>query len=180
MVEIEIRHAEPFVDHAEGAMRGAADYGKDSLKSFQRLAEEGITMKSLSLSSAVILFALPVSGLLAQQGAVAPAAASPETRAVSCSRLNVNATSPGELTVSVNGIVVGTFYGDAGVYQDLEPRMKPGVNRVRLSFAAPGKGTGAELRCLPPGVHASRDTILRLQPTAKRLSVETDVNHVPR
>ena len=140
-------------------------------------------MKSLSLSSAVILFALPVSGLLAQQGAVAPAAASPETRAVSCSRLNVNATLPGELTVSVNGIIVGTFYGDAGVYQDLEPRMRPGVNRVRLSFAAPGKagpfGTGAELRCLPPGVETSRDTILRLQPTAKRLSVETDVNHVP-
>ena len=138
-------------------------------------------MKSLSLSSAVILFALPVSGLMAQQGAVAPAAASPETRAVSCSRLNVNATSPGELTVSVNGIVVGTHYGDAGVYQDLEPRMKPGVNRVRLSFAASGNAvTRADLRCLPPGVHASRDTILRLQPTAKRLSAETDVNHVPR
>ena len=134
-------------------------------------------MKSLSLPSAVILFALPVSGLSAQPGAVAPAAAGPETRAVSCSRLNVNATSPGELTVSVNGIVVGTHYGDAGVYQDLEPRMRPGLNRVRLSFAAPGGE--AELRCLPPGVETSRDVILRLQPTAKRLSAETDVNHVP-
>ena len=138
-------------------------------------------MKSLCLSSAVILSALPVSGLLAQPGAVAPAAAGPETRAVSCNRLNVNATSPGELTVSVNGIVVGTHYGDAGVYQDLEPRMRPGLNRVRLSFAAPSDArTRADLRCLPPGVRASRDTILSLQPTAKRLSAETDVNHVPR
>ena len=137
-------------------------------------------MKTLSLSSAVILFALPVSGLLAQPGAVAPAVAGPETRAVSCSALNVNATLPDELTVSVNGIVVGTHYGDAGVYQDLEPRMRPGVNRVRLSFAAPSKGAEAELRCLPPGVETSRDVILRLQPTAKRLSAETDVNHVPR
>jgi len=41
VVEIKIRHVEPFVDHAEGAMRGAADYDKDSLNSFQRLAEEG-------------------------------------------------------------------------------------------------------------------------------------------
>ena len=161
-------------------MRSAADYDKDSLTSFQRVGQKGITMKSSSLLSTVILFALPVSGLSAQQGAVAPAGASPETRAVSCSRLNVNATSPGELTVSVNGIVVGTFYGDAGVYQDLEPRMVPGVNRVRLSFGAPGKGAQAELRCLPPGVETSRDTILRLQPTAKRLSVDTDVNYVPR
>ena len=122
-------------------------------------------------------FAFSPSGLLAQ-----PTQA--ETNAISCSRLNVNGRKPGELTVSVNGTNVGTFHGEAGVHQDLEPRMRPGINRVRLSFAAPGEpgpfGTSAELRCLPPGVASSRDTILSLQPTANRLSAETDVNYVPR
>jgi hypothetical protein len=125
----------------------------------------------------VVALALPLSGLSAL-GTQA------ETTAVSCSRLNVNGTKPGELTVSVNGTTVGTFYGEAGVYQDLEPRMQPGINRVRLTFAAPGEpgpfGTSAELRCLAPGVASSRDTILNLQPTAKRLSAETEVNYVPR
>ncbi|HEY9555066.1 hypothetical protein [Allosphingosinicella sp.] len=133
----------------------------------------------------VVLLALPVTGSWAGQGTAASSVAAPETSAVSCSKLNVNGRKPGEsLTVSVNGTTVGTFYGDAGVYLALEPRMRPGVNRVRLSFAAPGEpgrsGTEAELRCLAPGVEASRDTILRLQPTAKRLSAEIDVNYVPR
>lgn len=121
---------------------------------------------------ALLLLALPVH------------AGQTEADAVSCSRLNVNGTKPGELTVSVNGITVGTFHGEAGVYQNLEQRMRPGINRVRLSFAAPGEtgpfGTSAELRCLAPGVASSRDTILRLQPTAKRLSAEADINYVPR
>ena len=122
-------------------------------------------------------FAFSPSGLSAQ-----PAQA--ETNAVSCSRLNVNGRKPGELTVSVNGTTIGTFHGEAGVHQDLEPRMRAGINRVRLSFAAPGEpgpfGTSAELRCLPPGVASSRDTILSLQPTANRVSAETEVNYVPR
>ena len=122
----------------------------------------------------VVMLALPLSAQ----------ATEPETNAVSCSRLNVNGTKPGELTVSVDGTTVGTFHGDAGVYQDLERRMRPGINRARLSFAAPGQpgpfGTSAELRCLAPGVDSSRDTILSLQPNAKRLSAEIDVNYVPR
>ena len=135
-------------------------------------------MKPLfSISVSVVLVALPLS--------VSPAQVpQSETSAVSCSKLNVNGRKPGELTVSVNGTTVGTFYGDEGVYQKLETRMRPGLNRVRLSFATPGEpgrsGTEAELRCLPPGVESSRDTILRLQPTAERLSAETDVNYVPR
>ena len=105
--------------------------------------------------------------------------------AISCTRLNVNATKPGEgLTVLVNGAAVGSYSGDAGVYQDLEQRMQPGVNRVTLSFAAPYEkgpfGTSAELRCLPPGSASSRDTILQIQPTAKKLSAEIDVNLVAR
>ena len=135
-------------------------------------------MKPVSgIMTSVVALALPFSGLSAL-------ATQAEPNAVSCSRLNVNGTKPGELTVSVNGTTVGTFYGEAGVYQDLEPRMRPGINRVRLSFAAPGEpgpfGTSAELRCLAPGVESSRDTILRLQPTAKRLSAEAEVNYVPR
>jgi hypothetical protein len=143
-------------------------------------------MKSaFSLSVSIVLIALPVSPSSAQQKAANPAAAPSETSAVSCSRLNVNGRKPGDsLTVIVNGVTVGTFSGEAGVYQNLEPRMRPGINRVRLSFAAPGEpgpfGTEAELRCLAPGVETSRDTILRLQPTAKRLSAETEVNYVPR
>ena len=124
-----------------------------------------------------ILLVLPLSGLSAH-------ATQAEATAVSCSKLNVNGTKPGHLTVSVNGATVGTFHGEAGVYQNLEPRMRPGVNRVQLTFAAPGEpgpfGTSAELRCLAPGVASSRDTILTLQPTAKRLSAETEVNYVPR
>jgi len=127
------------------------------------------------------LLVVPFAAALAGPAAHAVAA---ETSAVSCSRLNVNGTKPGELTISVNGATVGTFHGEAGVYQDLEKRMQPGLNKVRLSFATPGEpgpfGTSAELRCLAPGVDSSRDTILRLQPTAKRLSAETDVNYVPR
>ena len=135
-------------------------------------------MKPVSgIMTSVVALALPLSGLSAL-------ATQAEPNAVSCSRLNVNGTKPGELTVSVNGTTVGTFYGEAGVYHDLEPRMRPGINRVRLSFAAPGEpgpfGTSAELRCLAPGVESSRDTILRLQPTAKRLSAEAEVNYVPR
>ena len=88
------------------------------------------------------------------------------------------------IACAINGVTVGAFSGEAGVYQGLEARMQPGVNRVRLSFSAPGEpgpfGTEAELRCLAPGVASSRDTILRLQPTAKRLSAETEVNYVPR
>jgi hypothetical protein len=133
-------------------------------------------MKVLGFLISVVTLALPLS-------AQAPATQA-ERNAVSCSRLNVNGTKPGELTVSVNGTTVGTFYGEAGVYQDLEARMRPGINRIRLSFAAPGEpgpfGTSAELRCLAPGVASSRDTIVRLQPTAKRLAVETEVNYVPR
>ena len=114
-----------------------------------------------------------------------PAAAQPGSSAISCTRLNVNATKPGDaLTVSVNGATVGSYSGDAGVYQDLEQRMRPGVNRVTLTFAAPYEkgpfGTSAELRCLPPGSTSSRDTILQIQPTAKKLSAEIDVNLVAR
>ncbi len=137
-----------------------------------------------TFSASFILLALPLSGSWAM-GTQAQAAKAPEANAVSCARLNVNGRLPGEgLTVSVNGTTVGTFNGEAGVYQDLETRMRPGPNRIGLTFAAPGKmgpfGTEAELRCLPPGVQSSRDTILRLQPTAKRLSAEADVNYVPR
>jgi len=132
-----------------------------------------------------MMFMLAVPAALSMPSLTAVSAmAQAQAAAVSCTRLNVNGTKPGELTVSVNGATVGSFYGEAGVYKDLETNMRPGVNRVRLSFAAPGEpgpfGTSAELRCLPPGVESSRDTILQLQPTAKRLSAEIDVNFVPR
>jgi hypothetical protein len=135
-------------------------------------------MKSLiSASAAVALLTVPVPGVPAHS-------AQSQSSAISCARLNVNGTKPGELTVSVNGATVGVYSGDEGVYQDLERRMQPGVNRVRLSFAGPGDtglfGTSAELRCLAPGVESSRDTILTLKPTAKKLSAEIDVNYVPR
>ena len=134
-------------------------------------------MNSLfGLSTSLVLLAIPLQAAPALAGQA-------ESSAVSCSRLNVNGTKPGELTVSVNGTTVGTFYGTDGVYQDLERRMQPGVNRVRLSFAEPGEpgpfGTSAELRCLAPGVESSRDTILTLKPSPKRLSAEIDVNYVP-
>jgi hypothetical protein len=131
----------------------------------------------LNVPTVIVISALPVTSLPAQ-------AIQSQVSAVSCARLNVNGTKPGELTVSVNGATVGVYSGDEGVYQDLERRMQPGINRVRLSFASPGDtglfGTSAELRCLAPGVESSRDTILTLKPTAQKLSAEIDVNYVPR
>jgi len=133
------------------------------------------------------LLAVPaLSALAAATGLAAPAhSAQAGSSAISCTRLNVNATKPGDgLTVSVNGATVGSYSGSAGVYQDLERRMQPGDNRVGLTFAAPGEpgpfGTSAELRCLPPGSASSRDTILQIQPTAKKLSAEIEVNLVQR
>jgi len=112
-----------------------------------------------------------------------PAAApSPASNAVRCKRLNVNGsgfTPTTVLTVTVNGTTVGTF----NAYADLERHMRPGVNRVGLSFAAPGPtgpfGTNGELRCLAPDSQSSRDTILSLQPTREHLSAEVVVEFVP-
>jgi hypothetical protein len=113
------------------------------------------------------------------------AQASPQPAAVSCRKLSVNGSNivPGStLTVTVNGAAVGSH--DQSASGELGPHMKPGLNRVGLSFAAPGEmgpfGTNAELRCLPPNVASSRTDILRLQPTAKRLSAEVEVNYVPQ
>ena len=115
----------------------------------------------------------------------APAAASGRvSAAVPCKRLNINGsgfTPTTVLTVTVNGEPVATF--NANAYGDLERHMRPGPNRVGLSFAAPGTtgpfGTSAEFRCLPPEERTSRDTILSLQPTAERLSAEVAVEFVP-
>lgn len=132
---------------------------------------------ALAFPTSIVLAAIPLQSAPAHSDQAAPSA-------ISCSRLNVNGTKPGDLTVSVNGATVGKYYGTDGVYQDLEKRMAPGLNNVRLTFAGPGDpglfGTSAELRCLAPGVDSSRDTILTLKPTPERLSAEIDVNLVPR
>ena len=113
--------------------------------------------------------------------AAAPGA--PAAPAVKCIRLSVNGAgiAPGAtLTVTVNGTVVGVFDGAAS--GNLEGQMRPGVNIVGLSFASPGTpgpfGTGAELRCLPPGESSSRNEILALKPTPGRLSAEVRVDLV--
>ena len=107
----------------------------------------------------------------------APAVPAPSMAGPACRRLNVNGSqivAGATLTVTVNGTAVATFDGNA--YADLEPFMLPGPNRVALAFAGPGgPGTGAELRCLPPGVASSRTTILRLKPGPGRLRAETAV-----
>jgi hypothetical protein len=115
----------------------------------------------------------------ALEGRAAPAAsAASAAPGPACRRLNVNGSSitPGAtLTVTVNGTTVATF--DENAYGDLESFMRPGPNTVGLAFAAPGgAGTSAELRCLPPNVASSRTVILRLKPTATRLSAQAQVN----
>jgi len=125
-----------------------------------------------------------VAELEARAGATATPAPASAANAVRCKRLNINGsgfTPTTVLTVTVNGETVATF--DANAYGDLERYMRPGPNRVGLSFAAPGTtgpfGTNAEFRCLPPDEQTSRDTILSLQPTAQRLAAETVVEFVP-
>ena len=119
-----------------------------------------------------------LEGRGAESSAPAGAAA-----AVMCRRLSVSGSAivaGSTLTVTVNGTVVGTFDGNAS--GDLENQMQPGLNVVRLSFAAAGTsgpfGTQADLRCLPPGTSNSRSGILRLQPSPGRLSAEARVNLV--
>ena len=114
----------------------------------------------------------------------APAEARSVDIAVSCRKLSVNGSNivaGSTLTVTVDGEPVARH--DEYASGELGKYMKPGPNRVGLSFAAPGEmgpfGTQAELRCLAPGEDSSRDEILRLQPTAKRLSAEVLVNYVP-
>lgn len=114
----------------------------------------------------------------------APAAAPSAGIAVSCRKLSVNGSNivaGSTLTVTVDGEPVARH--DRYASGELGKHMKPGLNRVGLSFAAPGEmgpfGTQAELRCLAPGEASSRDEILRLQPTPKRLSAEVLVNYVP-
>lgn len=126
----------------------------------------------------------PTFTLLAA-AAVAAQAAAPEPPAVSCRKLSVNGSNivPGStLTVTVNGAPVSVH--DESASGEIGPQMQPGMNRVGLSFAAPGKmgpfGTQAELRCLPPNVDSSRDDVLKLQPTRERLSAEVRVNYVPQ
>ena len=118
---------------------------------------------------------------LEARGGANPATSGPA--AVQCRRLSVNGSgiAPGAtLTVKVNGTTVGVFDGAAS--GDLEDHMQPGLNIISLSFAAPGTsgpfGTQAQLRCLAPGSPSSRNEILRLQPTAARLSAEARVNLV--
>jgi hypothetical protein len=119
----------------------------------------------------------------ALEGAAPAGAPAPATNVVRCKRLNVNGSgfaATTVLTVTVNGETVSTF--NANAYGDLERYMRPGVNRVVLSFNAPGGtgpfGTNGELRCLAPDEQSSRDTILRLQPTRDRLSAEVAVEYV--
>lgn len=120
--------------------------------------------------------------------AAIPAPAAPQTQqphAVNCQKLSVNGSNivaGSTLTVTINGSAVSTY--DQAASGELGPLMQPGLNVVGLSFAAPGEpgpfGTQAELRCLPPNVGSSRNDILRLQPTSKRLSAEVRVNYVPQ
>jgi|SRR5688500_5338301 len=119
---------------------------------------------------------------LESRGAAGATAGAPAA-AVQCRRLSVNGSSiaPGAtLTVKVNGATVGVFDGAAS--GNLEEHMRPGLNTVALSFAAPGTsgpfGTQAELRCLAPGSSSSRNEILRLQPSPGRLSAEAQVDLV--
>ena len=100
---------------------------------------------------------------------------------VQCTRLNANgrASPDAVLTVNVNGQDVGTF--DSGIYSDLEDFMTPGTNTIKLTFSGPGdRLVNGELRCLRPGQTTSRNTILTLTPTAKRLTAQTQVNLQPR
>ena len=94
---------------------------------------------------------------------------------IQCTRLNANGSASGDavLTVNVNGQDVGTF--DAGVYSNLEDFMTLGPNTIKLTFSAPDAMVNGELRCLRPGQTSSRNTILTLRPTAKRLTAQTQV-----
>ena len=128
-----------------------------------------------SLEAQVKALEARVAALESRAGAGTPARA--PAAGPACKKLNVNGSqiTPGAtLTVTVNGTTVATF--DENAYGDLEPFMQPGPNSIGLSFASAGSGgTSAELRCLPPNVHASRTVVLRLKPTPKRLSAQTVV-----
>lgn len=146
------------------------------------LATPALAQSSADLEARVRALEARVAAL--EGAAPVAAAAAPATNAVRCKRLNVNGSgfAPNTvLTVTVNGETVATF--NANAYGDLERHMRPGANTVALSFNAPGGtgpfGTNGELRCLSPSEQSSRDTILRLQPTAQRLAAETVVEFVP-
>lgn len=98
-----------------------------------------------------------------------------------CQRLSLNGSSitpESALTVAVNGTTVGVFDGPA--YSDLEKFMRPGPNTITLSFASPGTGASAELRCLPPGTDSGRNVVFSFRPRANRLSAQTQVIQLGR
>jgi hypothetical protein len=136
-------------------------------------------------AAALVLAAATFPSYAAPQPVSRANAATSATSGIPCRKLSVNGSNivPGStLTVTVNGTPVARH--DQHASGELGQHMEPGLNRVGLSFAAPGEmgpfGTQAELRCLSPDEESSRDEILRLQPTAKRLSAEVQVNYVPR
>lgn len=136
-----------------------------------------------SLEARVKALEARVAAIESRAGAGTPAAAPTNARAAgpACTRLNVNASqiTPGTtLTVTVNGTTVATY--DENAYGDLEPFMQPGPNTIGLSFDSAGSGgANAELRCLPPSSRTSRTVVLRLKPTAKRLSAQAVVILTP-
>ena len=130
-----------------------------------------------SLEARVKALEARVAAIEGRAGAGTPAApTSAGAAGPACTRLNVNGSqiTPGAtLTVTVNGTTVATF--DENAYGDLEHFMQPGPNTIGLSFASAGSGASAELRCLPPSSRTSRTVVLRLKPTATRLSAQAVV-----
>ena len=127
------------------------------------------------------ILVIVAAGLIGSSAAAqTPPSAPPAAAGIQCTRLNANGSASGEavLTVNVNGQDVGTF--DAGVYSNLEDFMTPGPNTIKLTFSGPDALVNGELRCLRPGQTSSRNTILTLRPTAKRLTAQTQVILVPR
>ena len=85
----------------------------------------------------------------------------------SVSVLAVWATPASPLTVSVNGMNIGSY--DDSISATLDGFLKAGVNEVRLSYpGVPRPSTEAALKCQPPGA-SSDATILLLKPSEAKL-----------
>ena len=170
------RTGETFQFRIEGA-------AAESLRLRQSVGLDPSRQWALVGSQRLRLIAAPRQ--LAQASGPRPASVpSPASSAVSCTAVSVNGSTivaGSTLTVTVNGEAVATY--DQYASGELGQYLQPGVNRVGLSFAAPGTmgpfGTQAEIRCMRPGSTTGRDEILRLQPTRARLSAEVAVNYVP-
>lgn len=85
----------------------------------------------------------------------------------SVSVLAVWATPASPLSVSVNGMTIGSY--DDSISVTLDGFLKPGLNEIRFSYPGVARNsTEAALKCQPPGASADM-TILTLKPSAAKL-----------